>query len=882
MLLPLIVPLLIMCFIKDASSTSPAGQRDDTADDLLRTYSLQIMAVVEAAIRGTACYKDYVAGLKANKESPPNAGLVAGIHACVASSSGAWVQLRIARKTAQSPNFQRSGLITKALPDVLDTRTDHQGPYTRKLQRTLEDLSAAAKTAVEAYEAAKQSRAKVLDELKKPLKDRRINVTELTVRAEETDDGGWQLVVLGAVVAGVAVAGVVTYGPFIAADAQTARAVEALDEAATAIGDMTARFSAMARSNPERVNIGMAARLRNSRAEARRLLEFADMKLAEQDSLLPDVPADQRAEAGAIIHTASFQVEDARILIDRAAAWHLWFKAYVRSYRTARASGSVHAFPPAPVAGPQEAPSGPVGGQPRQGCWAGRLPRGVVTASGAAVWCPSQHPLTPQRPSFVPASPGTSTIPPPSDFLSPSSFTETRNKASAGQLPPATMRITLSIYNPQAANQDNLVTLDIFPDMTISTLRESIQADANIPPASQQIYHNGRLISDDSKTMEELQIADGDMLAVHVRPPRAAAAPAQAQRAQAARPPAAAPAQPQSQPRQGGDNDPEMVRLQVLGDPALRQQLQRQHLELAAAAEDPARFAAILRDAQDRERRERLERQREIERLNDDPFNIENQRKIEDMIRQERVMENLQNAMEHNPEVFGRVHMLYINVEVNGHKVKAFVDSGAQATIISPSCAEACGIMRLVDTRFAGVARGVGTANIIGRVHSAQIKIGQLHLPCSFTVMEGKSTDLLLGLDMLKRYQATIDLAKDKLCIQGEEVPFLGEADIPKDEEAAAAQEPTIPGPAGTSIGQRSGVVMPPGEAQQQQQQQQPTAPTPTPPAPAAQVPAAAAPNVTPAHVDSLMAMGATREQAVQALQAAEDNVDVAAGLIFF
>lgn len=211
-------------------------------------------------------------------------------------------------------------------------------------------------------------------------------------------------------------------------------------------------------------------------------------------------------------------------------------------------------------------------------------------------------------------------------------------------------RITLSIYNPQAANQDNLVTLDIFPDMTISTLRESIQADANIPPASQQIYHNGRLISDDSKTMEELQIADGDMLAVHVRPPRAAAAPAQAQRAQAARPPAAAPAEPQSQPRQGGDNDPEMVRLQVLGDPALRQQLQRQHPELAAAAEDPARFAAILRDAQDRERRERLERQREIERLNDDPFNIENQRKIEDMIRQERVMENLQNAMEHNPE----------------------------------------------------------------------------------------------------------------------------------------------------------------------------------------------------------------------------------------
>lgn len=231
--------------------------------------------------------------------------------------------------------------------------------------------------------------------------------------------------------------------------------------------------------------------------------------------------------------------------------------------------------------------------------------------------------------------------------------------------------------------------------------------------------------------------------------------------------------------------------------------------------------------------------------------------------------------------------MLYVDIEVNGHKVKALVDSGAQATIMSPQCAEACNIMRLVDKRFAGIAKGVGTATIVGRVHSAQIKIGSLFLPCSFTVMEGKNVELLLGLDMLKRHQASIDLAKDKLIIQGVEVPFLGEAEIPKDFEEALEEEPTVKGPGGTTIGGRSGAISQPGPSSSGG-----PGPSSSAPAPAATPSSAPAPAPAPAaasgqsqfsdeSIERLVQLGFPRDAAIRALEATGGNLDFAASLLF-
>lgn len=90
--------------------------------------------------------------------------------------------------------------------------------------------------------------------------------------------------------------------------------------------------------------------------------------------------------------------------------------------------------------------------------------------------------------------------------------------------------------------------------------------------------------------------------------------------------------------------------------------------------------------------------------------------------------------------------------------------------------------MNLLDTRFAGMAVGVGSSKILGRIHIADMEIGGHILQCSFTVLEDNKVDLLFGLDNLKRHQCCIDLITNKLHIKNWEfsVDFLGDGEIKK------------------------------------------------------------------------------------------------------
>lgn len=267
------------------------------------------------------------------------------------------------------------------------------------------------------------------------------------------------------------------------------------------------------------------------------------------------------------------------------------------------------------------------------------------------------------------------------------------------------MKIWLTVDN----NTDKLIPIEVYPDWEIGTVKAVIEAEVQIPVSNQLLFYYDTLLSDISKTVQHVGIADGDTLSV-----------------------------------------------------------------ISNKKWTPARLAKGLEDFNTAESAERGSAESAA-------FNIEAQRKIEELINRENIIKNMYEALEYNPESFAQVTMLYIDISVNEHPIKAFVDSGAQATIMSMALAEKCGLTRLIDKRFKGTAQGVGTSQFVGRIHNVGMRFSDdLVVPCSITVLESCTVDFLLGLDMLKRHTACIDLKQNGLVLYEKLIPFLPEHQIPK------------------------------------------------------------------------------------------------------
>lgn len=166
--------------------------------------------------------------------------------------------------------------------------------------------------------------------------------------------------------------------------------------------------------------------------------------------------------------------------------------------------------------------------------------------------------------------------------------------------------------------------------MTQADLKGIVEADTQIPSHHQALIFNGETLQENTRTLGATGLQDGDVL--ELQDWRAKTHP------------------PSHRPQPLAGDPAEQIRVQALASPDIMEQLRRQMPRLAAAVNDSRQFREIwlgLRQARDAYV---IESARDAEYINHHPMNIEGQKRIEERIREQLVMENLESTMENHPE----------------------------------------------------------------------------------------------------------------------------------------------------------------------------------------------------------------------------------------
>ncbi|GFE55079.1 DNA damage-inducible v-SNARE binding protein, putative [Babesia ovis] len=322
-----------------------------------------------------------------------------------------------------------------------------------------------------------------------------------------------------------------------------------------------------------------------------------------------------------------------------------------------------------------------------------------------------------------------------------------------------------------ATQDDRFATLYLEEDWTLARVRILIYHQLNIPESYQNLILDGRSLTDDKQTVQQLGLKTGDVIYVMCAPP-------------------AAELQPEVDALGMANAIPEfeerlrrraMEMLETLPPSPLKMEAVKDAfptIHAALVTGDLENVVDALRSINLAEIQKQRQRQMELLRAYRNPLSPESQRIIQENIDRNRIDENMLSAQEFLPEAYGSIVLLFVPVEVNGVKFHALVDTGAQETVMRTDYAEQCNLMSILDRRYHGVAVGVSKGRILGRVHMAHMRIGKSFIPFSCLLMEQLNVGLIIGLDLLRRYQCVVNLKENTLYIGDEKVPFLSEGEL--------------------------------------------------------------------------------------------------------
>lgn len=295
--------------------------------------------------------------------------------------------------------------------------------------------------------------------------------------------------------------------------------------------------------------------------------------------------------------------------------------------------------------------------------------------------------------------------------------------------------------------------VEVEPDTTVEVIKLKLSSAYQLNYNHIRLLFGGRVL-DKALTVQQLGLQDNASLLLELLVPGAVALPSRGQVA------------------------PQRIEAQRLLDFYLGNPAELDKLLQA----DPTLFEAVASESAERVAGLLAQRGQDFSSLVDSrgsllsaDLNADYQRSLEERITAERLHQLEQDTYEHYPELFVPTEMLFISGRIGNIDTEIFVDTGAQTTIITKELAERTNVLKNVDRRYAITVSGVGTQKALGRIWQLPLALNGKFFVLTCTVLENFGYDILLGLDMMKRYRCTIDFSTFSISFGGEgfRIPFL-------------------------------------------------------------------------------------------------------------